>query len=72
MTERQLPQRPTVLDTLTETQFKELEFQADEYDWEDFFRIGANYGWSEETTREVKKWFEVLPRYPLDGVTRKT
>lgn len=59
--------RPQVMDTLSETQLKELEFQAEEYDAEQFLRIGATYGWNEETTRDVWKWFEVLHKYPLEG-----
>lgn len=63
------PQRPAVMDELSETQLKELEFQAEEYDWEDFFRVAGNYGWNDETAREVWKWFEVMPTYPLDKGT---
>lgn len=72
MSNRDKLQRPAVMDALTETQLKELEFQAEEYDWEDFFRVAGNYGWNDETAREVWKWFEVMHKYPLEGtVTRK-
>ena len=71
MNTQKTPQRPTVMDVLTETQLKELEFQAAEYDQEDFFRIGTNYGWNETTTQEVWKWFEVMHKYPLDGTVTK-
>lgn len=65
-------QRPTVMDSLTETQLKELEFQASEYDEEEFLRIGANYGWDTETARQVWHWFEILHQYPLDGTKTAT
>lgn len=64
--------RPAVMDTLTETQLKELEFQASEYDREDFYRVAANYGWTEETTADAWRWFEVLHTYPLDGTGKDT
>lgn len=63
-------ERPAVLNELSETQMHELEFQASEYDKEDFFRIGGNYGWDEQTINHVWKWFEVMPKYPLDGTIR--
>lgn len=61
------PQRPEILDTLTEAQMKELEFQAEEYDREQFLRLGISYGWDPDTTERVWAWFEVLPEYPIDG-----
>ncbi len=61
------PTRPAVMDTLTETQLSELEFQAGEYDREQFLEYGANYGWDEQTTEEVWRWFEVQNLYPLDS-----
>lgn len=64
-------QRPAVMDTLTETQLNELEFQAAEYDREDFFRIASNYGWTEQTTEDVWKWFEVMHTYPLEGTVAR-
>ncbi len=67
-----IEKRPAVMEDLTETQLKELEFQASEYDVEDFFRIGANYGWDRETTREVWAWFEVQHKYPLEGTVTAT
>lgn len=63
-------ERPDVMNGLSETQLQELEFQAAEYDKEDFFRIAANYGWDEETINHVWKWFEVVPHYPLEGTIR--
>lgn len=72
MIDKQTLHRPAVMDTLTETQLKELEFQAEEYDREDFFRVAANYGWDDATTHEVWKWFEVMPRYPLEGTLTAT
>lgn len=59
-------QRPEVLDTLSDTQMKELEFQAEEYDQEEFFRLAATYGWDEGMVDEVWKWFEVQNLYPLE------
>lgn len=72
MTTTEKLQRPIVMDTLTETQLKELEFQASEHDKEDFFRIGANYGWHRETTGHVWQWFQVLHKYPLEGTVTAT
>lgn len=59
--------RPLVMDALTESQMRELEFQASEYDREDFFRVAANYGWNADTTQAVWEWFEVMHKYPLEG-----
>ena len=59
-------QRPAVLDTLSDTQMKELEFQAEEYDREEFFRLAATYGWDEGMVDEVWRWFEVQNLYPLE------
>lgn len=63
------PVRPDVLDALSDTQMKELEFQAEEYDREQFLRLGITYGWSPDTIESVWKWFEILPEYPLDDDT---
>jgi hypothetical protein len=46
---------------------KELEFQAEEYDKTEFFRIADTCGGGEETITSVWMWFEILPKYPLDG-----
>lgn len=59
--------RPAVMETLTETQLSELEFQAGEYDREEFLEYGANYGWDKQTAEEVWRWFEVQNSYPLDS-----
>ncbi len=59
-------QRPEVLDTLSDTQMKELEFQAEEYDKEEFFRVAATYGWDDGTVEDVWKWSEVQNLYPLE------
>lgn len=67
MSAQETLRRPLVMESLTETQLRELEFQAAEYDREDFFRIGANYGWDDTTTQAVWKWFEVQHTYPLEG-----
>lgn len=67
MSAQETLQRPLVMESLTETQLRELEFQAAEYDKEDFFRIGTNYGWDDATTQAVWQWFEVQHRYPLEG-----
>lgn len=61
------PERPTVLDTMTETQLKELEFQAEEYDEKEFLEIGATYGWDADTVQSVWDWFEVQNNYPLEN-----
>ena len=60
------PQRPQVMDELTEAQMKELEFQASEYDEAQFLEVGATYGWDAETVKSVWDWFEVQNNYPLD------
>ena len=66
MSTNNTPQRPAVMENLTETQMQELEFQASEYDEEQFKEIGNTYGWDESTVTEVWKWFEVQNKYPLD------
>lgn len=60
-------QRPAVMETLSETQLQELEFQASEYDQEQFKEIASTYGWDETTVNEVWNWFEVQNTYPLDS-----
>lgn len=67
MDDKNTLQRPAVMDELSDTQMKELEFQASEYDEEQFKEIAATYGWDEATVTAVWKWFEVQPKYPLDG-----
>lgn len=64
------PERPAVLDTISESQMQELDFQADEYDEPQFLDIARSYGWDEETAQAVWKWFEVQHKYPLDGVKK--
>lgn len=67
MSDTSNPQRPAVMEDLSESQLQELEFQANEYDKEQFFEIAATYGWDEATVSEVWAWFEVQPDYPIDG-----
>ena len=60
------PQRPAVMEHLSETQMQQLEFQAEEYDEEQFKDIASNYGWDKATVDDVWAWFEVQNNYPLD------
>lgn len=60
------PERPAVMDDLSETQMQQLEFQAEEYDEEQFKDIAATYGWDKDTVDDVWAWFEVRNNYPLD------
>ena len=49
--------RPAVMDTLTETQLQELEFQFDESDRDEFDQIASNYDWPEDVVQSVWDWF---------------
>lgn len=61
------PERPAVMDDLSETQMQELEFQASEYDVEQFKDVAGTYGWDADTVDAVWNWFEVQNNYPLDS-----
>ncbi len=50
--------RPTVLDEMSESQLKELEFQFDEGDRDEFDEVATSYGWSAETAEQVWSWLE--------------
>ena len=63
----QLPPRPEVLDSVSETQLAELEQQASEYDEQQFFALADSYGWDEDTVRRVWLWFDAKQNYPSDG-----
>lgn len=66
MNTREPLHRPEVMDELSETQLRELEFQASEYDAEQFLELGATYGWDPATVKAVWAWFEVQNHYPLE------
>lgn len=65
------PERPAVLHEISETQMQELEFQANEYDQEQFLDIAKSYGWDEETVKQVWAWFEVQNNYPIESMTEE-
>ena len=67
MTTQQPLKRPDVMDDLSDTQMKELEFQASEYDKEEFIEIAGTYGWDQDTVKAVWNWFEVQNNYPIEG-----
>lgn len=50
--------RPDVMDQLTESQLKELEFHFDEGHREEFNEIASTYGWSVDLCQSVWSWFE--------------
>lgn len=54
--------RPEILDEMTETQLRELEFQFDEGDRDQFNELADVYGWSPETAQEVWAWLEAGQR----------
>ncbi len=66
MNTQQPLERPAVMEDLSETQMKELEFQASEYDEEQFLDLGETYGWDRDTVKAVWDWFEVQNNYPLE------
>jgi hypothetical protein len=53
--------RPAVLDTVTETQMRELENQFDEQDRQGWQRLTESYGWSQEESEAVWNWFNLQP-----------
>lgn len=66
MSENSTPQRPAVMDDMSETQLQELEFQASEYDEKEFLEIAGTYGWDDDTVNAVWQWFEMQNNYPID------
>ena len=59
--------RPTVMDDLSESQLKELEFQFDEDDRDEFDTLVTSYGWSAETGRQVWSWLQTGERASGSG-----
>jgi|GEM_PF-2597849 len=57
--------RPTVLDTITESQLSELENQYDENDRDQFNTIVESFGWDTDTGQDVWDWLSVGER--LEG-----
>jgi hypothetical protein len=63
--------RPSVLETASETQIEELERQFAEQDREAWDVLTESYGWSAETGEDVWNWFSLSPR-PQAGGGRQT
>lgn len=49
--------RPERLETITTTQFDELERQFDEGDEKEWRELAKTYGWDEAEIQEVWDWF---------------
>ena len=49
--------RPTVLDSASETQIEELERQFDEGDEQAWNTLTDSYGWSRTDSKAVWEWF---------------
>lgn len=52
------PTRPAVMDQLTGSQLKELEFHYDAGNRHQFDDVAATYDWSSEVARNVWTWLE--------------
>lgn len=50
--------RPEVMDSLTESQLRELEFQFDEGDRDEFDTVATSYGWPADIAQQVWTWLE--------------
>ncbi len=59
--------RPSVLDTMSETQMEELEQQFKENDRSYFNELGNSYGWSEDQTNAVWEHFGENPLAGHEG-----
>ena len=62
-TDQDLPlTRSAVLDSVTETQLLELEQQFEEQDRMGWKRRTEAYGWSDEESEAVWRWFGIQPK----------
>lgn len=52
------PTRPEVMEQLTASQLKELEFHYDEGDRQHFDEVTKTYDWPPEVARSVWTWLE--------------
>lgn len=59
--------RPSAMDDLSESQLKELEFQFDEDDRDEFDTLATSYGWSAETAQQVWSWLATGERASGSG-----
>ncbi len=53
--------RPSVLDTMSETQMDELERQYSEGDHQAWDTLTNSYGWTKDQGNKVWQWFSQIP-----------
>lgn len=60
--------RPTVMESITESQLQELQLQFDENDREEFAEIANTFGWSNDDADQVWNFFVAgdLQKHPHD------
>lgn len=49
--------RPDVMDSITESELKELELRFDDGDQKEFISLAETYGWSQDTAHQVWNFF---------------
>lgn len=68
MSEQNAPIRPTVMESITESQLQELELQYDDNDRDQFNALADDYGWTLDDADQVWNFMMAgaLQKHPHD------
>lgn len=61
--------RPTVMETITESELQQLEVRVADGHKAEFEELARGYGWDDHSVLEAWKWFEIQAGNPSDPTT---